>query len=199
MFSTRILGLVLFVTHLVLCFCYIDIVLSVSANRLLFYAVTMNGNVNDISNWVSLRYAPHVQRFHGCGPSATFDLFDWVLWHPQGENLTRFEINEPKKILCQTTAESVNLLLEKVNFSSKPSVVFAGGDTLLSTFIDKTHQIKDRFSNIFYEAKDIDSDFVRSFSMGFISFYLRDSVYENIYRAIEYSNQIPKSSLVLAA
>jgi len=115
------------------------------------------------------------------------------------DEITRFKIKEPKKILCLTTPESISILLEKANFSSKPSVVFAGEDNLLSTFIDSIHQISDRFSSIFYEAKDINSDIVKSFSMGFISFYLRDSVYENIYRAIEYSDRVPKSSLVLAA
>jgi len=153
----------------------------------------------DIYDWVSLRYRPQVPRFHGCGSSASFDLFDWVIWFPMDEEITRFEINEPKTILCLTTAESVNLLREKANFSSRPSVVFAGEDTLLSTFIDVIEQMADRFSNIYYEAKDIDSDFVKSFCMGFISFYLRDSVHENIYDAIEYSDQVPKSSLVLAA
>ena len=159
----------------------------------------MNKIVTSINDWVSLRHRPHVPRFHGCGASATFDLFDWVIWSPMDDELTRLEVKEPKKILCLTTPESVNLLLEKANFSSKPSVVFAGEDTLLSTFIDSIHQMADRFSSIFYEAKDIDSDVVRSFCMGFTSFYLRDSVYENIYSAIEYSNQVPKSSLVLAA
>jgi hypothetical protein len=159
----------------------------------------MNRNTWDINDWVSLRHRPHVPRFHGCRASSSFDLFDWVIWSPMDEEITRFEIKEPKKILCLTTPESVNLLLENASFTSKPSVVFAGEDTLLSTFIDSIDQIADRFSNIFYEAKDIDSDVVKSFSMGFTSFYLRDSVYENIYRAIEYSDQVPKSSLVLAA
>jgi len=115
------------------------------------------------------------------------------------EKITRYEIKEPKKILCLTKPESINFLLEVANFSSKPSVVFAGEDTLLSTVVDSIHQMADRFSNIYYEAKDIDSDVVKSFSMGFISFYLRDSVYENIYKAIEYSDREPKSRLVLAA
>lgn len=158
-----------------------------------------NKNVINISDWVSLRYRPNVQRFNGCGPSATFDLFDWVIWAPMDDEITRFEIKEPKKILCLTTPESINLLIEKANFSSMPSVVFAGEDSLLSTFIDRIHQVADRFSSIFYEAKNIDSNVVRSFSMGFISFYLRDSIYENIYRAIKHSDQEPKSSLVLAA
>lgn len=155
--------------------------------------------MNDIGDWVSLRHRPNVPRFHGCVASATFDLFDWVIWLPMDVELTRFEIEEPKTILCLTTPESVELLLELANFSSRPCVVFAGEDTLLSTFIDSINQMADRFSNIYYEAKDIDSDVIKSFSMGFISFYLRDSIYENIYRAIEHSNQVPKSSLVLAA
>ena len=159
----------------------------------------MSKNVTDISDWISLRYRPHVQRFHGCKSSASFDLFDWIIWSPMDEEITKFKIKEPKTILCLTTPESISLLHEKANFSSKPSVVFAGEDALLSTFIDSIHQMADRFSNIFYEAKDIDSDVVKSFSMGFISFYLRDSVHKNIYKAIQYSDQVPKSSLVLAA
>ena len=159
----------------------------------------VNLNVSDINNWVSLRHRPHVPRFQGCALPATFDLFDWVIWSKMDEELTRLEIREPQTILCMTNSESVELLLEKADFSSKPSVVFAGEDTLLSTFIDRIRLIADRFSNIFYEAKDIDSDIVKSFSMGFISYYLRDGAHENIYKAIEYSNQAPKSSLVLAA
>ncbi len=159
----------------------------------------LNKSDININNWVSLRYRPHVQRFQGCGLPATFDLFDWVIWAPMDENLTRTEIKEPKTILCLTTSESVNLLLEKINFSSKPNVVFAGEDTLLSTFISRILKVADQFSNIFYEAKDIESDVVKSFSMGFTSFYLRDSIYDNIYKAIEYSDTVSKSSLVLAA
>lgn len=159
----------------------------------------MSNDVCDIRNWVSLRHRPHVARFHGCEASATFDLFDWVIWSPMDELLTRFEKPDPKTILCLTTKESVDQLLEKADFSSKPSIVFAGEDTLLSTFFDNIRQIKHLFSAIFYEAKDIDSDVVKSFSMGFNAFYLRDSDHENIYKAIEYSNHVPKSSLVLAA
>jgi hypothetical protein len=159
----------------------------------------MNRYTWDINDWISLRHRPHVPRFHGCSASSSFDLFDWVIWSPMDEEIIRFEIKEPKTILCLTTPESVNLLLENSSFTSKPSVVFAGEDTLLSTFIDSIDQIADRFSNIFYEAKDVDSDVVKSFSMGFISFYLRDSVNENIYKAIEYSDRVPKSKLVLAA
>jgi len=115
------------------------------------------------------------------------------------DELTRLDIKEPRSILCLTTPESVHLLAEKANFSSKPSVIFAGEDTPLSTFIEVILQIADRFSNIFYEAKDIESEVVRSFSMGFTSFYLRDSGHDNIYKAIEYSNQVPKSLQLLAA
>ncbi len=156
-------------------------------------------NICDISDWVSLRHNPQALRFNGCGPSASFDLFDWVIWLPFDKELTKFEVEQPKTILCLPTPESVNFLLEKVNFDSQPSVVFAGKDTVFSALQDVIHQKAGLFSKILYEAKDIDSNVVKSFSMGFISFYLRDSGYENIYKAIEYSNQVPKSSLVLAA
>jgi len=78
----------------------------------------MYKSMTDIGDWVSLRHRPHVPRFHGCGASASFDMFDWVIWSPMDENLSRFEIREPRKILCLTTPESVDLLLEKANFSS---------------------------------------------------------------------------------
>ena len=153
----------------------------------------------DINQWVSLRYRPHVQRFHDCGPTETFGLFDWVIWNPMDNDYTRTHIKNPSTILCLNTRESVDDLLRLATFSSRPSIVFAGEDTKLSELIGRISSIGEKFSKIYYEAKDIESKTIKSFSMGFISYYLRDAVYENIHSAIQYSNETPKSSLVLAA
>jgi len=152
-----------------------------------------------IEDWVSLRYRPGVERFHGCGPTASFDLFDWVIWYPMANEFSRTAIEQPRSILCLTTPESVGFLLQKANFSSKPHIVFAGEDTNLSACVQYIEQIADRFSKIYFEAKDIESERIRSFSMGFISYYLRDARPDNIYRAIERSDSEAKSKLALAA
>ena len=90
-------------------------------------------------------------------------------------------------------------IIRKAQFNSKPSLLIAGMDTNLSTVIEDINKISDRFSAIYYEAKDIESDIVKSFSMGFISYYLRDAVPNNIFQAIRYSNENEKVKDVLAA
>jgi len=153
----------------------------------------------DISNWVSLRYSPKTPRFHGCGLTKTFDMFDWVIWTDLDESINRMDVTNPKKILCLSSEKCVKTLLDNSHFSSQPSLVVAGMDMLLSSVINDIDEMSSKFSKIYFEAKDIESDCVQSFSMGFISYYLRDAVPSNIKRAIDISDSTDKSKQVLAA
>jgi hypothetical protein len=153
----------------------------------------------EASNWISLRHSPYTPRFHGCGLPKSFEIFDWVIWSELDARIDKMEAEEPKKILCASHPKCIKTLLEKSDFSSKPSLVIAGMDTLLSTVIDDVLAMSGRFSNIYYEAKDVESDVIKSFSMGFISYYLKDAKPANIQKAIEYSDNSTKTESVLAA
>jgi len=158
-----------------------------------------NDSWRDMTNWISLRHSPHTSCFKGCGLPNSFRNFDWIIWSELDARIDKMEDPEPSRILCVAHPVCIKTLLEKAQFNSKPSLLIAGMDTNLSAVIEDINKMSDRFSAIYYEAKDTESDIVKSFSMGFISYYLRDAVPNNIFQAIRYSNENEKVKDVLAA
>lgn len=62
-------------------------------------------------------------------------------------------------------------------FKSKHSKIFiAGDDHLLSWYLDELHELSQNFNQIYYEAKDVECEFVKAFPMGSIMTYLLSNV-----------------------
>jgi len=160
----------------------------------------MNKLYLNVDNWVNLKHAPKFKRFHGCTSiPKTFSIFDWVLWIPKDMNANRIDLPSPRSILCLADPRSIDWLLEKTTFNSKPVLLIAGTDFHLSECIEKLESHASRFSRIYFEAKNINSTIVSSFSMGFNATYIRDCGKENILSAINYSDDNKKSSLLFCA
>ena len=160
----------------------------------------MNELYLDIDNWVNLKHAPHFKRFHGCTSiPKTFSVFDWVYWRPKDMNANRLDNPSPRSILCLADPRSIYWVLNDAKFDSKPTLLVAGTDSHLSDYIDDLESEADRFSRIYFEAKNVESTKVSSFSMGFNATYIRNSGKENILAAVKYSDANDKTSLLFSA
>jgi len=154
----------------------------------------------NIDNWVNFRHAPKFKSFHGCtNIPETFSMFDWVYWRPKDFKATRTTNESPRSILCLADPRSINWVLNEAEFNSRPTLVIAGTDSHLSDYIGDLESNSERFKKIYFEAKNINSELITSFSMGFDATYIRDSGKNNILTAIEYSDVNKKSSSLLCA
>ena len=132
--------------------------------------------MSNIDSYLHLRYKPKRANFKGCDPCPAFELFDWVIWKPDAAAFYRIKIRRPKKILCLAHPKSIKLLGKFKRFLDKEcTIVIAGEDTNLSQVSYLIEQLLPYCKNIFFEAKDIELPKVQSFSMGFISYYLKRS------------------------
>jgi len=153
-----------------------------------------------VSDWISLRHAPALKRFQQVeGAPATHRIFDWIIWEPDHSGTTRIDHPSPRSILCLAKPPSINKLLVSLDNAAKPTLVVGGCDIHLSVLRELLDPNLHRFKKIFYEAKDVEHDNIVSFPMGFVSHYLQGCGYENIRAAVELSNKVEKSQLLLAA
>lgn len=119
-----------------------------------------------------LRYKPSRANFKGCRECPAFDCFDWVFWKPDSRTLLRFRRPVPRRVLCLAHPASLARLLKLRFLLHDISLCIAGEDTRLSRLLPQVERLAPHCRKIFYEAKDIRHPFVRSFSMGFNSYYL---------------------------
>ena len=153
----------------------------------------------NIQNWINYRHAPTLKRFHGYPIPQTFSVFDWVVWIPKDKNACRYDGKSPKSILCASEPRSIDWLLNKASFDSKPVLLIGGTDHKLSEFIEEINAHANRFKAIFFESKDIESEKIKSITMGFNASYIRACTDENILKAIEYSDNSKKLAKLFCA
>lgn len=126
-----------------------------------------------IDDLLHLRYKPKRENFKGCAPCPAFALFDLVLWAPDAFLPLKYSIKPPKKVLCLASRKSLFLLSLLKPVLKNITLVVAGEDTNLSALKREIESLKPHCEKIYFEAKDIEMDGVESFSMGFISYYLK--------------------------
>lgn len=136
-----------------------------------------------INDYLHLRYKPSRKNFQDCLPCPAFELFDWVLWTPDSAMFLKFKWQRPRNILCLANPKSIKTLVKLRRFLKRDSViVIAGEDTNLSAVQGLVAELIPHCKEILFEAKDIEMDRVKSFSMGFISYYLMRQSDETISR-----------------
>lgn len=123
-------------------------------------------------NLINFRYKPRKERFRNCEEPSSFEGFDWILWAPETHLIYRCKNIFPKRVLCLAHPKSIRWLRRLHPFLKEASILIAGEDTLLSSTLVDVERIASSCKKVFYEAKDIKSSSVSSFSMGFIQFYL---------------------------
>jgi hypothetical protein len=138
-------------------------------------------NQNILPNLLHLRYKPRKPNFKGCKPCPAFRLFDWVIWLPDSLYVCRCRRLVPRSVLCLANSESLRILKELRHFLRGSIVVIAGADTNLSKVLPTVEVLLPYCSKIYYEAKDVEHLEIKSFCMGFNSFYLRRIEPETIF------------------
>ena len=161
--------------------------------------MSISQEYKDIKNWINFRHAPTIKRFEGYPIPQTFDVFDWVVWIPKDRKACRMNGRKPESILCASNPISIDWVLNKSIFDSKPILVVGGTDHRLSEYIDDLSSNTDRFSAIFFESKDVGSEKIKSISMGFNASYLQACQEENILSAIEMSDNQDKTEMLFCA
>ena len=157
-------------------------------------------SLEEFSEWSNFRFKPTRSNFRECTPPLGLSLFDWVVWQPDSIFQTRCKIESPKSILSLPTKESILKLQQHSDRIDNATVVFAGEDTLLSEVVEWIHPLRTKFRNIFFEAKDIEDDQIRSFPMGFNMFYLLKAGLDNVRAALKFADEsYDQKSGVLAA
>ena len=119
-----------------------------------------------------LRYKPNRENFHGCSEPLAFDHFDWVIWAPDDALFQRKRTEQPKTILSLAARPSLEALLARTEEIKDATIVIAGEDIHLSKVIELVEPLIPHCKAIFYEAKDIRHESIRSFCMGSISYYM---------------------------
>ena len=132
-----------------------------------------------------LRYKRNNEKFENCGECPAFDLFDWVIWKPNAKTFLRFKTLRPRWILCLPHSKSLKILVRLRFLLKDITLIVAGDDTNLSSLTDPIDKLRPHCSKIYFEAKDIKHPDVKSFSMGFISFYLQRIGHKNILELID--------------
>jgi hypothetical protein len=120
-----------------------------------------------------LRYKPKREKFQECDPCPAFEHFDWVLWAPDARLFFRFRKLRPRYVLCLSHRRSL-WVLKGLRFLLKDvTLVVAGEDTHLGKVKSLLDPVLPRCDKVYFESKDIEHHGIKSFSMGFISYYLK--------------------------
>jgi len=154
----------------------------------------------DLHELLDLRYKPKKKKFVGCKKNPVFKKFDWVIWLPDSARSCRIKTLRPKTILCLAHKKSFKMLNMLCPLIKNATIVIAGGDTNLSIFLDHINSDIINNNRILYEAKDVSHPRIKSFCMGFNSFYLKKvgvSQFEQTVRRFEQGKY--KKSGILAA
>lgn len=133
-----------------------------------------------IEELLHLRYKPKRKSYIGMSPCPAFDFFDWIIWYPDSFKTSRLMARSPRKILCLAHPTSIRILCANRWRFQDATLVIAGEDANLSDVEKIVEPLVDRCRRIFFEAKDIEHPTIRSFSMGFISYYLARSGLETV-------------------
>lgn len=147
-----------------------------------------------------LRYKPQRDYFRGCRQCPAFDSFDWVVWKPDSSCFLRLKRLVPRRVLCLAHPRSIDHLV-RLRFVLKDiGLVVAGEDTRLSEVLAKIERLKPHCRQIFYEAKDVHHSFIRSFSMGFISYYLERMGPQSLHAEVDsmYKRETIKDGILAA-
>jgi hypothetical protein len=122
---------------------------------------------------LQLRFKPKRARYRYCSEPAAFDYFDWVVWSPDDNLFQRKKREYPSTILSLPTKQSLSELVERKHQIHAATLVIAGEDTHLSRVLDTVNELVPHCKKIFFEAKDVEHNSIRSFSMGSISYYIK--------------------------
>lgn len=99
-----------------------------------------------------------------------YDHFKLIIY------FNRYHINDnapSNDVLCSPfTVENLPSIITNYKFNSFGNLVCTGADKHLSKNIKYLHDIKSRFNKIYYEAKDIECDWVQTIPMGMIMAYM---------------------------
>ena len=123
-------------------------------------------------HYLHLRYKPSRESFRKCEPCPAFELFDWVVWSPD-LTFPCFSTLKPKRVLSLASKRSLTIIWWLRYFLKDITLVVAGEDTNLSQLKPQIERLKPYCKEIYFEAKDVKDAKVTSFSMGFISYYLK--------------------------
>jgi hypothetical protein len=126
-----------------------------------------------VYNLLHLRYKPKRKNFKGCAPCPAFRLFDWVIWLPDSLFSCRCRRSTPRTVLCLAHPKSLRILEKSKSRLKNATVIIAGEDTNLSHVLPTVEALLPYSRKIYYEAKDVMHTEIKSFCMGFISFYLK--------------------------
>ena len=129
-----------------------------------------------------LRYKPKKEAFANCDPCPAFKFFDWVIWLPDAA--VSFRVLKPKTVLALAHPKSLKLLNLFRCLLKDTILVIAGEDTNLSEVKELVSKLRPYCKAIYFEAKDIEMESVKSFSMGFTSYYLNRSSSDSIVQLI---------------
>lgn len=111
-----------------------------------------------------------------------FKRFDWVIWHFDAGHVQGNLSAPPRSVLLRPTeveaAARLLPLIPTLKTGTRRLLVIAGEDVHLSKFLswfDKAvwnhYFLFTHFSDIFYEAKDVQHDRIKTVPMGFTNFY----------------------------
>lgn len=126
-----------------------------------------------LNKYTHFRYKPKRKSYKGCEPCRIFDSFDWVIWGGDGKFLYKSTKLYPSSVLCLAKPNNIKILTHLRFLLKRSVVVIAGEDTNLSEVVDDVELLSKSCKKVYYEAKDIDSKLVDTFSMGFISYYIK--------------------------
>jgi len=139
-----------------------------------------------------------------------YGFFDWVIHTKQVWPFDKLDIrinDDAQDVLVLPNAEDLKtvrdraLLLPPLGEGGCRSLVIAGEDTRLSKLKDWVAAIlaTQKFSHVYFEAKDIYMENVDTVQMGFNSFYIMNNGVSNVMGAIEAARTRPKDRLIAAA
>ena len=137
-----------------------------------FLKMQLTRDLDPLQYYLHLRYKPTRENFKNCKECPAFDYFDWVVWAPDAKKFLRFRRLFPRYVLCLAHRESLDALLKFRYLLRKSVVVIAGEDTPLSAVLPQVELLASSCKSIFYESKNVEHPKIKSFCMGFISFYL---------------------------
>lgn len=127
----------------------------------------------------------------------TFFHYDTVVW---SDILLKFKVNNDiKNILCRIDNTCIERLIKMIDdMPYVKTITFTGADRPnLSDIIHKLKIFKKLNIDIFYEAKDIECDWVKSIPMGMIVAYMYRNGEDNILDI--FNNSTTKTSLIGSA
>ncbi|MFC5050696.1 hypothetical protein ACFPK9_08725 [Rubritalea spongiae] len=125
-----------------------------------------------LDTYLHLRYKPKRPQFNKYELPPVFKHFDLVLWWPDSIRASRIYNRSPKNILCLANSKTFKLLNLCSSFLRDCTIIVAGEDTNLSVFLEVIDPVIIQNNTIYYEAKDVYHDTIKSFSMGLISYYV---------------------------